>query len=148
MSTTATTTAAEAFNDDMTAYAVLTIGADLVRKTSAARYATWEDAADAAESAGRRKGMVHAQVVTAAPSTAIRKLRAIKAVHRVCTSGQFGAITVTRDEAAATIRTLAPLVKSAKWTDAVESYACFVEDTENPLSWAYSQGSVYFAYSI
>jgi hypothetical protein len=48
---------------------------------------------------------------------------------------------------AAEIRKLAPLGRSERWTDAVESYARFVE-TDGRTSFAYLQGSVYFAHAV
>lgn len=56
--------------------------------------------------------------------------------------------TISREDLAAKIRELVPVVRSAKWRDAVEAYAELVEDVENPTHWAYFQGGVWFSYAV
>lgn len=76
-----------------------------------------------------------------------RKVAAIAKLNEdMCPLGVV--LSDDREEVAERIRMMGSVVKSAKWRDAVESYAAMVEDEENPLQWAYVQGSVYFAYAI
>lgn len=49
---------------------------------------------------------------------------------------------------AARIRELSGVIRSAKWNDAVEGYAQFVEAHPDATQWAYFQGSVYFSYQV
>lgn len=52
--------------------------------------------------------------------------------------------TTDRDEVAALIRTLAPLGRTIRWNDAVESWAFAVEEHEN-FTWAFFQYGIYTA---
>lgn len=76
-----------------------------------------------------------------------RKIEAITELHNeLCPLGIV--LSDDREEVAERIRKMSSIIKSAKWRDAVESYAAMVEDEENPLQWAYIQGSIYFAHAI
>lgn len=87
------------------------------------------------------------KVITKAEQLREKKLAAVKAMHDEVTPG--GRMTMAhREDVATRIRQLLPLVRSAKWMQAVEDYAELVEDESNPLEWAYLQGSVWFAYAV
>lgn len=77
-----------------------------------------------------------------------RKLDAIQDMYARIRTDNHGRITMTRQEVTTNIRTLLTVVASAKWRDAVESYAALVADTANDLDWAYGQGSIWFAYAV
>ena len=83
-------------------------------------------------------------------TTAEKKTAAIRAMHdEICTRGQaFDTAKWTAETLAARIRELSTVIRSPKWRNAVESYAQFVEENPQNISWAYFQGSVYFAYEI
>lgn len=90
-----------------------------------------------------------------ATQTEQRKTAAIQAMHAdICPPTETGPLLNpeydTPEKMAARIRELAPVIRSEKWRDAVEHYAYFVETEgkDGRLSWAYFQGSVYFAHMV
>lgn len=55
--------------------------------------------------------------------------------------------TQDRTEIAAMIRELAPLGRTERWATAVETWAVLVEDTENPVEWAFFQGGIWASHA-
>lgn len=87
------------------------------------------------------------KIITKAEQLREKKLAAIREMH--ADISQDGVMNMThREDVAGRIRELLPLVRSAKWAQAVTDYAELVENEENPLEWAYLQGSAWFAYAV
>lgn len=79
-----------------------------------------------------------------------RKIAAAQAMHAEIINPETHLIDDPKWNAetiAARIRELKTAIRSAKWADACESYAKFVEEFSDRYDWAYLQGSVYFSHA-
>lgn len=77
-----------------------------------------------------------------------RRTEAMKGLHARFVADNGALVTQDRAEIANGIRSLSPLGRTERWLGRVEQWAQMVEDPENNLDWAYSQGSVYASYAI
>ena len=71
---------------------------------------------------------------------------AVRKMHADVTPGLLD--SGNRQALAAKIQALRGLSRAPRWDQAVEAYAALVEDVENPVPWAYGQGSVWFGYAV
>lgn len=70
----------------------------------------------------------------------------IKEMRAVCDRVMAEGIT-NRTEIARLIRELAPLGRTERWQGGIEGWAVMVESEENPLDWAFGQGSIYASHA-
>lgn len=72
-------------------------------------------------------------------TAATRRVDALQALYAAHQDPQ------DREVLAAAIEELLPLGRSERWQDALTGWAALVRDTNNNITWAYAQGSVYAA---
>lgn len=78
-----------------------------------------------------------------ASKSADKRYAAMKAVSLSVVTEHGAWILSDRTEIAKRIRELSSLGRTERWTNAVEVWAQEVEDTDNPLDWAFFQYGVY-----